>query len=138
MSKICRSRASIGATCVVALVLFHPPVARADAVLDWNRVSLATLAGQPPFPAARYAAITQIAVFEAVPLPATITRMYGRSPLPPARRSMPPCCRGARGADGLFPSKTAALDAALAATLATIPEDRPRAMASPPERPPPQ
>ena len=41
-------------------------VARADVVLDWNAVMQSTVAGQNPFAQARFAAITQLAVFEAV------------------------------------------------------------------------
>ena len=128
-----RSRASIGATCVVALVLFHPQVARADAVLDWNRVLLATLVGQPPFPAARYAAITQLAVFEAVNAITGEYHPYVHPLAAPAGASVDAAVAAAAHAvlTAYFPAKTAALDAALAATLATIPDDRPRAMASP-------
>ena len=43
-----------------------PASARADAVLDWNAIMLTTLAAQNPFAQARFAAITQLAVFEAV------------------------------------------------------------------------
>src|SRR5262245_41492894 len=51
----------------VALALFlSPSIARADAVLDWNAIMVATLAGQNPFAQVRFAAITQLAVFEAV------------------------------------------------------------------------
>jgi len=41
-------------------------VARADVVLDWTAVMERTVAGQNPFAQARFAAITQLAVFEAV------------------------------------------------------------------------
>ena len=41
-------------------------VARADVALDWNAVMQRTVAGQNPFAQARFAAITQLAVFEAV------------------------------------------------------------------------
>ena len=124
MFNRCRSRASIGATCVVALVLFHPQVARADAVLDWNRVLLATLAGQPPFPAARYAAITQLAVFEAVNAITGEYHPYVRPLAAPAGASVDAAVAAAAHAvlTAYFPAKTAALDAALAATLATIPD----------------
>ena len=43
-----------------------PPSAGADVLLDWNATMARTLADLPPFPAARLAAITQLAVFEAV------------------------------------------------------------------------
>ena len=57
---------------VLALVLM-PAAGRADVVLDWNAIMQATVSTQPPFPQARFAAITQLAVFEAVN---AITRDY--------------------------------------------------------------
>ena len=51
---------------LVTAVILSPAVTRADTVLDWNVIMQATVAAQPPFPQARYAAITQLAVFEAV------------------------------------------------------------------------
>lgn len=52
---------------VVAL-LVSPALAKADVVLDWNRIAVTTLIaqGQSPFAQARLMAITQLAVFEAV------------------------------------------------------------------------
>src|SRR5688572_22188232 len=37
-----------------------------DVVLDWNAIMVATVSSQNPFAQARFAAITQLAVFEAV------------------------------------------------------------------------
>ena len=37
-----------------------------DVVLDWNAIMVTTVSGQNPFAQARFAAITQLAVFEAV------------------------------------------------------------------------
>ena len=37
-----------------------------DVVLDWNAIMVSTVSGQNPFAQARFAAITQLAVFEAV------------------------------------------------------------------------
>ena len=37
-----------------------------DPVLEWNAIMVSTTAGQNPFFQARFAAITQLAVFEAV------------------------------------------------------------------------
>jgi hypothetical protein len=54
------------AAAVIAAFLLAPASARADAVLDWNTIMLTTLAAQNPFAQARFAAITQLAVFEAV------------------------------------------------------------------------
>jgi hypothetical protein len=53
---------------LVALLLCSPLAARADVVLDWNAIAVSTLLaqGQSPFAQARFLAITQLAVFEAV------------------------------------------------------------------------
>jgi PAP2 superfamily len=53
---------------LMATVLFESAAARADVVLDWNKIAVDTAAAdhQNPFAQARYAAIVQLAVFEAV------------------------------------------------------------------------
>src|SRR4051812_44425586 len=55
---------------IVALLLFSPCAARADAVLHWNEIAVRTLTTQTPalnpFQQARFAAIIQLAVFDAV------------------------------------------------------------------------
>ena len=53
---------------LVALLAFNPAAARADVVLHWNGIAVATLVSQgaSPFAQARFMAITQLAVFEAV------------------------------------------------------------------------
>jgi hypothetical protein len=53
---------------MMTVVLFGASVARADVVLDWNVIAVNTAVsnGQNPFAQARYAAIVQLAVFEAV------------------------------------------------------------------------
>src|SRR5687767_2432338 len=57
-------------TCIIVatVLVSSPAVARADVVLDWNAIAISTFIaqGQNPFSQARYAAITQVAVFEAV------------------------------------------------------------------------
>src|SRR5204863_7207531 len=60
-------RVSISAA-LVALFVFSPIAATADVVLDWNAIAVTTLVsqGQSPFAQARFMAITQLAVFEAV------------------------------------------------------------------------
>ena len=59
------------ALCV--LFVLSPLVAHADVVLDWNARMFMTITGQSPFGTARLAAITQLAVFEAVN---AITKSY--------------------------------------------------------------
>ena len=53
---------------LVALLVCSPIAAGADVVLDWNAIAVSTLVsqGQSPFAQARFMAITQLAVFEAV------------------------------------------------------------------------
>jgi hypothetical protein len=53
---------------LVATLLCGVPTAKADAVLDWNEIAVNTAIanGQNPFAQARYEAIVQLAVFEAV------------------------------------------------------------------------
>ena len=52
--------------CSVLALLLTAGAGRADVILDWNAIMQATVSAQPPFPQARFAAITQLAVFEAV------------------------------------------------------------------------
>ena len=49
----------------VVWMLISPATARADAVLEWNAIAVAVTSGSP-FTQARFMAITQLAVFEAV------------------------------------------------------------------------
>src|SRR5712692_7042535 len=53
---------------IVPLWVCSPIAARADVVLDWNAIAVSTLVsqGQNPLARARFMAITQLAVFEAV------------------------------------------------------------------------
>jgi hypothetical protein len=51
---------------LAAACLMTPAAARADVVIDWNAVMTSAVAGQNAFNEARIAAITQLAVFEAV------------------------------------------------------------------------
>jgi hypothetical protein len=53
---------------LIALLVCSPIAAHADVVLDWNAIAVSTLIsqGQSPFAQARFMAITQLAVFEAV------------------------------------------------------------------------
>jgi len=55
---------------IIGVVLCHPGTARADAVTHWNDIAAKTLTTQTPalnaFPQARFSAIVQLAVFEAV------------------------------------------------------------------------
>jgi hypothetical protein len=115
---------SIAVVTVTAMILFSPRLAGADVVLDWNLTMMATLAGQGPFASARFAAITQLAVFEAVNAITGEYRPYLGTISAPAGSSAE--AAAAAAAHGVlrayFPAKAAALDMALAASLAAIPD----------------
>ena len=53
---------------VIATLLAAPHIAKADVVLNWNRIAVETLIaqGQNPFAQARFMSIVQLAVFESV------------------------------------------------------------------------
>jgi len=51
---------------LLAMLLVAAPAANADVVLDWNEIAVNTAITQSPFAQARYGAIVQLAVFEAV------------------------------------------------------------------------
>jgi hypothetical protein len=95
-----------------------------DPVLEWNSIMITTTATQNPFFQARFAAITQLAVFEAVnaidkefePYLGTITAPSDASPDAAA-------VAAAHAVLGnYFPGDAPALDAAYAASLAGIPD----------------
>jgi hypothetical protein len=46
--------------------MFSPSIARADVVLEWNEIVVAVVAETPPPQMNRIAAITHVAIFEAV------------------------------------------------------------------------
>jgi hypothetical protein len=106
----------------VGLLLGHAPVARADVVQDWNAILLNTPAG-PPFPASRVAAMTQLAVFEAVNAIVGDYDSYLASPLPAAAGASAEAAAAAAAHKVLItlvPAQAATLNAALAATLLDI------------------
>src|ERR1019366_7827082 len=67
LGKAGRTASRLSIVMMLAL-LFGSAVARADVVLDWNEIAVNTAIanGQNPFAQARFAAIAQLAVFEAV------------------------------------------------------------------------
>jgi hypothetical protein len=109
---------------IVGVLLFSPTSARADAVLDWNAVMLTTLASQNPFAQARFAAITQLAVFEAVnaithdykPYLGTITASHGASAEAAAVEA------AYRVLITYVPGAATSLEAAKTSSLAAIPD----------------
>jgi hypothetical protein len=106
-----------------ALLLTAVTVARADVVTDWNTIMVTTVSGQNPFAQARFAAIVQLAVYEAVN---SITRSYQpylAEPIAVAYPASPDAAAVAAAHRVLvtyFPASSAALDGARAASLAGI------------------
>jgi hypothetical protein len=98
---------------------------RADVVTDWNVLMVSTVSSQNPFAQARFAAITQLAVYEAVN---TVTRRYQPyldQPIAVSRPASPEAAAVAAAHRVLatyFPASSATLDAARAASLAGIPD----------------
>jgi hypothetical protein len=113
---------AIAVASITAMLASSPAPARADVVLDWNAIMLATFTGQNPFAQARFAAITHLAVFEAVnavtgdyrPYLGTITAPKGASPEAAAVAAAHRVLRT------YFPASAGNLDAARAASLAAI------------------
>src|SRR5215470_16928 len=98
-------------------------VARADVVLDWNTIMMSTLATQNPFAQARFAAITETAVFEAVNAITGDDDPYlGTVTAPPGASAEAAAAAAAHGVlTNYFPA-SATLDAALVTSLAAIPD----------------
>jgi hypothetical protein len=114
----------IGVAGVATLLLLVPAIAHADVVHDWNTIMLMTTSAQNPFAQARFGAITQLAVFEAVnacthdyePYLGTVTAPAGASPEAAAIAAAHAVLKH------YFPGSAPALDAARAASLGAIPD----------------
>jgi hypothetical protein len=119
MRRLCTS------VTLVALMVCTPIAARADVVLDWNAIAVSTLLGQgqSPFAQARYLAITQLAVFEAVNAVTGDYRPYLGTVAAPAHTSAEAAAIAAayQVLKHYFPL-AANLDTAYANSLATIPD----------------
>jgi hypothetical protein len=108
---------------LVGILGLPAAVVRADVVTDWNAVMVATVSGQNPFAQARFAAITQLAVYEAVN---SITRKYQPYLPEPIAVSYPASSEAAAVAAAhrvlvtYFPGNSATLDLARDASLGTI------------------
>jgi hypothetical protein len=116
---------AIALTVAVMLAIPAMPVKAGpveDPVIAWNRIMVATIAGQNPFAQARLAAITQLAVFEAVnaithdhdPYVGVISAPAGASPEAAAVAAAHAVLVN------YVPAAAATLDAARVASLATI------------------
>ncbi len=111
---------------LMAVLLLGCAVAKADAVVDWNAIAVNTAVEnlQSPFAQARYAAIVQLAVFEAVN---SITGDYqpylGTITAPPGACAEAAAVEAAyRVLSTYFPASAATLDAARSTSLASIPD----------------
>lgn len=108
---------------VAVLLLSSAPV-QADMVLDWNKTMVATVSSQNAFAQARIAAITQLAVFDAVnaitghytPYLGPITAPVGSSPEAAAVAAAHTVLKN------YFPGAADTLDSARAKSLASIPD----------------
>jgi hypothetical protein len=110
---------------LVGVVWLPSSVVRADVVTDWNALMVTTVSSQNPFAQARLAAITQLAVYEAVN---TVTRRYKpylAEPIPISYPASPEAAAVAAAHRVLvtyFPASSATLDAARSASLGAIPD----------------
>jgi hypothetical protein len=119
-SRIC------GLCMLMATLLLGPAVAKADAVLDWNQIAVNTAIanGQSPFAQARYAAIIQLAVFEAVNAITGDYRPYLGSIVAPDGASADAAAIQAsyRVLSTYFPASASTLNTARSNSLALIPD----------------
>src|SRR3954447_24234932 len=110
---------------LLALLVCRPNAARADVVLQWNEIAVSTLVGQgqSPFAQARFMAITQLAVFEAVNAITGDYQPYLGSVVAPGGASADAAAVAAayRVLKNYFPLAPS-LDDAYAASLAMIPD----------------
>jgi hypothetical protein len=107
-------------------VLFGSAAAKADPVLDWNTIAVNTAVAnnQSPFAQGRYAAIVQVAVFEAVN---AITQDYhpyiGSITAPPGASAEAAAIEAAyKVLSTYFPASASTLQAARVNSLAAIPD----------------
>jgi hypothetical protein len=110
--------------CGLLVLLFMPLAGRSDVVQDWNAIMQAAVSSQAPFPQARFAAITQLAVFESVN---AITRQYkpylGTITAPQNASPEAAAVAAAYGVlSNYFPDSLSTLNAAYASSLAAIPD----------------
>jgi membrane-associated phospholipid phosphatase len=127
MKKMCGKSVTLGLLGVLMVsVLFGSAAARADVVLDWNTIAVNTAVAnhQNPFAQARYAAIVQLAVFEAVN---AITGEYqpylGTVTAPPGASAEAAAIEAAYQAlSTYFPNSASTLFAERTNSLAQIPD----------------
>src|ERR1700758_5308944 len=115
-----------GLCMLMGTLLVGPAVARADAVLDWNEIAVNTAIanGQSPIAQSRYAAIVQLAVFEAVNSITGDYRPYLGTIVAPQGASADAAAIQAayRVLSTYFPASASTLGTARANSLALIPD----------------
>ena len=120
------TKRTFGVCMLMATLLFGAAVAKADAVLDWNLIAVNTAIanGQSPYAQARYAAIVQLAVFEAVNAITGDYQPYLGSIVAPHGASADAAAIEAayRVLSTYFPASASTLDTARANSLASIPD----------------
>jgi hypothetical protein len=110
------------AAAALGVLLASSTHASNDPVLEWNAIMVSTTAGQNPFFQARFAAITQLAVFEAVnAIDKDFDPYLGTIAAPRTASAEAAAVAAAHGVlKNYFPANAAALDAARATSLAGI------------------
>jgi hypothetical protein len=110
----------------MAALLFGHAVAKADSVLEWNEIAVNTAIanGQDPFALARFAAVEQLAVFEAVNAIKGDYKPYlGSVVAPPGASADAAAIQAAyRVLSAFFPASTPSLNIERSNSLATIPD----------------
>jgi hypothetical protein len=111
------------AAAVCAMLVCNAAVSSTDPVLEWNSIMVNTTATQNPFLQARFAAITQLAVFEAVNAIDRDFEPYLGTITAPSGASADAAAVAAAHAvlSNYFPGDASTLNAAYAASLARIP-----------------
>jgi hypothetical protein len=114
----------IAAAGLCAVLVFSPAIANADVVLEWNAIMVAVVAEEPPPNMNRHAAITQLAVFEAVNAVTCDHKPYlGTINPSPGVSADAAAIAAAHGVlRHYFPERAAFLDAARARSLGKIPD----------------
>jgi PAP2 superfamily len=119
-------KTTFGLCILMATLLFGRAAAKADPVLDWNVIAVdtAVASGQNSFAQARFAAIVQTAVFEAVNAITGDYRPYLGSIVAPHGASAHAAAVQAayRVLSAYFPASASKLDTARASSLASIPD----------------
>jgi pimeloyl-ACP methyl ester carboxylesterase len=111
-------------TVLSAVLALTPTVGRADVVLEWNAIMVALVQDQPPPNMNRLAAITHLAVFEAVNA-VTGEHVPYLGTVPPARGASAEAAAVSAAHAVLrhyLPDRATSLDAARAQSLAQIPD----------------